>query len=91
MIRLFPLSPNTSMFTIQLPWLPEFVIRLHDYQAIYASFQGKKMVSDNCMDVHTSIHTHTHTHTHAQAHRHIHISNSVTGYSRTHQKLSITI
>ncbi|KAL5486624.1 hypothetical protein EMCRGX_G019128 [Ephydatia muelleri] len=30
------------MFTFQLPWLPEFAIRLHDYQAIYDSFQGKK-------------------------------------------------
>ena len=96
-LSLLPPHTHQYMFTFQLPWLPEFAIRLHDYQAIYDSFQGKKMVSDNCAtDLRFYIcgcahiyatRTYSHAHTTYTHHTHTHTCMHVltcTHYTHTH-------
>eukprot|EP00731_Ephydatia_muelleri_P018918 Em0011g958a len=34
---------SNYMYIFQLPWLPEFILQLHDYKLLYECFQGKEM------------------------------------------------
>lgn len=37
-----------ASFLYQMPWVPEFILRLHDYRAFDVMFKGKERVSGEC-------------------------------------------
>ena len=75
------------MYIFQLPWLPEFILQLHDYKLLYECFQGKEMVSGfSYISVHILTHIHTHLHTQTCTHSHTHTCTHILTHTHTHTR-----